>query len=226
VKRSSSQLDDLADFYLGGGNLFQIWERGGARGDSVTPSTYCAEYRHWMQDKIVKHLERSENPQLLSLGCGNAAVESEVAAKGYRVLCVDAIQEAVDLARVKGLRALRADITTWTPDEPCSVAYMDGVLGHLYRPETGLVPILSRVRSWLQSADPSHGTLIASNDSPGNGQPAESAAGVIGFHWLSASYLCDQVLLAGFGSISSETFIYERPLSGTRARSVVVARLR
>src|SRR5262245_52928055 len=118
----SSQLAALADFYIGRepgqANLFEIWEGGGARGDSVTPSTYSAEYRKWMVDKIIDAMDEADSMDLLSLGSGNAAVEVELVRKGYRVLCVDALQEAVDLARAKGVPTLRADIVTWTPPEP------------------------------------------------------------------------------------------------------------
>lgn len=227
-----AQLRDLAAFYSrrenGESSLFEIWERGEARGDSVTPSTYCAGYRRWMRDKLVEMLDGQEAAGLLSLGSGNAAVESEVHGKGYRVLCVDAMPEAVDLARAKGMEAVQADIADWAPAEPWLVIYMDGLLGHLYTAPDGIVPVLRRVRSWLAGPcspgrGPGGGTLVASNDSTRNGGPAQPAPGVTGFHWLSGRYLRDQALRAGFARASVETFTYERPLSGRRARSVLIA---
>jgi SAM-dependent methyltransferase len=222
------QREDLVNFYLGetgdGSNIFDVWEGGGARGDSVTPSTYSAEYRHWMCDRLLTELARCNAGGLLSLGCGNAAVEVGVAREGYRVLGVDAIEEAVELARAKGIDALCADIMRWSPNEVWSVIYMDGVLGHLYDPQTGLQGIMRRIRSWLTpSSDSGKATFIASNDAPNNGGQAQPAPGVNGFYWLSVNYLRDQALAAGFSDVETEEFHYQRPLSGDRERSIIVA---
>jgi hypothetical protein len=220
-----ANLDDLKNFYLkkteGGANLFEIWEKGDARGDSVTPSTYSTHYRNWMTDRLAAVLEKTGGG-LLSLGCGNAAVEAEVVHRGFRVLAVDAMQEAVVLARGKGVEAVCADITQWAPDEPWSVLYMDGLLGHLCDSQLGLRPILERVRSWLAPADGAdHATLIASNDAPKDGSDAQQAPGVDGFRWLSPSYMRDQAIAAGFTSVVAEKFLYERPISGERVRAIV-----
>jgi hypothetical protein len=91
----------LEQFYLshqgGERNLFQIWEGGGARGDSVTPSTYSTEYRTWMVEKLSGELERHHAKGLLSLGCGNAIEEFyyERPVSGPR-------QRAIITARVTG----------------------------------------------------------------------------------------------------------------------------
>ncbi|MEU3495160.1 methyltransferase domain-containing protein [Kitasatospora cineracea] len=222
---ANAQLDDLVDFYLPQSadepSLFEIWERGEARGDSVTPSTFSPEYRSWMRDLLVGELRRQEDPALLSLGSGNAAVESDVQRQGYRVLAVDAMAEAVAIARGKGLEAVRADITTWTPEGRWPVVYMDGLLGHLL--VDGQLPVLARIHGWLAAGG--HGTLVASNDSTRNGEGVQKAPGVTGFHWLSEEYLREQALAAGFTDVRVETFHYSRPLSGDRARSVIVARV-
>ncbi len=77
---------DLEQFYLssadGHESLFHVWENGGSRGDSVTPSTYDEAYRSWMTDRLAAELDRTEGG-LLSLGCGNAAVEAEMTQRGY-----------------------------------------------------------------------------------------------------------------------------------------------
>ncbi len=219
--------DDLIRFYLSDGaekpNIFQVWEDGGSRGDSVTPSTYSAEYRDWMSGKLVAELE-CNGGGLLSLGCGNAAVEAQVARKGFRVVALDAMEEAVALARRKGLEAFCADIYQWEPDESWSVIYIDGVLGHLYDAEVGLMPVLQRIHSWLKPrTDSASGvaTLIASNDAPNDGSDIKKAPGVNGFHWLSAEYLRDQAFKAGFSEAVIEDFKYQRPISGERVRSIM-----
>lgn len=220
---------DLLDFYRpqndGEPNLFEIWEKGGARGDSVTPSTYSTEYRGWMRDTLVHQLRSNKATAMLSLGCGNAAVEADTAKAGYRVVAVDALEEAVALARSKGLEAVQADLNTWTPEEKWSVIYMDGVLGHLYDAETGLQPILKRILSWLEPGPAGVASFVASNDDTRDGSFAQQASNVQGFYWLSTGYLGEQALAAGFDKVEIQHYHYRRPQSGPRRRSVVVAHL-
>lgn len=224
-----AELNALRQFYLssrpGEPTLFDVWEGGGARGDSVTPSTYSDAYRTWMHDKLVSAIKENRTDRLLSIGSGNAAVESEVARSGSRVLAVDAIEEAVALARSKGIEAHCADVTTWRPQGSWPVVYADGLLGHLYQPETGRIPLLPWVREWLSDTE-TRGTLIVSNDSPRDGSHVQPAPGVPGFHWLSGEYMREQALAAGFLDVSVEIFHYDRPQSGDRSRAVVTAHIK
>jgi SAM-dependent methyltransferase len=221
--------DDLVKFYAAGGpdepNIFQVWENGGSRDDSVTPSTYSQEYRNWMRGRLIAEL-RSNGGGLLSLGCGNASVEAEVARSGFRVLALDAMEEAVTLARKKGVDAVCADIYQWEPDEPWSVIYIDGVLGHLVHSDDGLTPILGRIQSWLAprpGASSGRASLVASNDAPNDGTELQKAPKVNGFYWISADYLRDQASKAGFDSADTDEFRYSRPISGERVRAVMTA---
>lgn len=220
------KLDDLRRFYRprrdSEPNLYEIWERGQARGDSVTPSTYSAPYRKWIHDKLVNAIEDHGTSRLLSLGSGNAVVEKDILDDGYEVLAVDALDEAVALARSKGMTAQREDVTTWAPSAVWPVIYADGLLGHLYTSAEGLSGLMARIRSWLTDGT-GRGTLIISNDSPQDGEPVQAAPGVPGFHWLSGTYLRDEALASGFSDVTVEFFAYERPLSGERIRAVVTA---
>jgi SAM-dependent methyltransferase len=227
VELRAKNEDDLIRFYLAKNtekaSLFHVWEDGGSRGDSVTPSTYSAEYRTWMANKLVSELDRNGGG-LLSLGCGNAAVEADIVHRGYRVLAIDAMPDAVELAREKGVDAVRADIYQWAPEGTWAVIYIDGVLGHLYDPVTGLVPVLSRIRSWLApKLDSASGkaTLVASNDAPNDGSGVQQAPGVDGFRWLSGEFIKDQTIAAGFDRAETGEFRYRRPLSGERVRTIV-----
>lgn len=220
-----SEIEPLRAFYLKNGegehSIFDIWEKGGARGDSVTPSTYSGPYRLWMTDLLRKLLAEGEASALLSVGCGNAAVEAMLAAEGHRVLGVDALAEAVGLARAKGVEAVCAELLTWTPPPgPWTVIYADGVLGHLYDPYDGVLPALRRLRSWLAAG----GALVISNDGPTTDADVQPHPEVRGFAWLSRSYLHRQVEAAGFRDVASSHFSYERPLSGQRERVIVTAR--
>jgi SAM-dependent methyltransferase len=219
--------DDLVKFYIGEksgkSNIFEVWEDGGSHGDSVTPSTYSPAYREWMTERLTSQLQLNGGG-LLSLGCGNAAVEAQVQRLGFRVLAIDAMQDAVDLARRKGIEAICADIYQWQPAEPFSVIYIDGVLGHLNDDADGLVPVLDRIRSWLTPCA-AGAVLIASNDMPNNDDPVQKAPGVDGFSWLSGEYIGEQALKAGFTSVDVTEFRYTRPISGDRVRAVVAAQL-
>jgi hypothetical protein len=217
-----SDTDQLRAFYLDGErSIFHIWEDGGARGDAVTPSTYSAAYRRWMSGLLRGFLAESPDPGLLSVGCGNAVIEAELAAEGFRVLGVDALEEAVELAGAKGVDAVRADILTWTPPPgPWTVLYADGILGHLYEPGTGVRHVLERFRSWL----PEGGTLVISNDPPRTAAELEPNHNVPGYFWLSHSYLHRQAEEAGFRDVSSSLFGWDKPLTGPRERAVVTAR--
>jgi SAM-dependent methyltransferase len=246
-----TSVEQLWKFYLCDEDLslFDIWEGGAANGDSVTPSTYSAPYRAWMIDFLTGLLDRTNPPTLLSVGCGNASVEAEVARAGYDVLAVDLLERAVQIARRKGLTAEVADIRSWSPEEGrWGVVYADGLMAHLYDPDDSLVPILKHLHGWLAqsgsgrgattsdwagirgqsersepaSRAPGPGVLVISNDGTQQGQDAQQAPGIPA-HWLSAGYLVEQCREAGFGDVSYTTFTYTRPLSGPRDRVVVTA---
>lgn len=220
--RSASRDQQIVDFYTrreGGPSLFEIWERGDAAGDSVTPSTYSPSYRLHMRDLILGLRTGPAPLSVLSLGCGNAAVEQLLLHAGCEVLATDLCEEAVALAKQKGLNAVRADLITYTPERAFDVVYMDGLLGHLHDDRTQLLHVFERVLPWLTS----EGVVVASNDAPPSGRDVEAAPGVVDFVWLSTRLMQSQAEQAGFGSVSAHTFDYDRPLSGARQRSIVVA---
>ena len=219
-------VDELREFYLCDGghelSLFDIWEGGAANGDSVTPSTYSEPYRTWMISFLCGLLADAPTRTLLSVGCGNASVEAGVARAGYEVLCVDVLEPAVQIARRKGLDAVVADVHTWNPEpDRWGVVYADGLLGHLYDPDDGLLPVLKHLHGWLA---PGPGVLVVSNDAVRERQDVQAAPGVP-FFWLSAAYLMEQTGAAGFSDVSATTYTYTRPLSGPRDRTVMTARV-
>jgi 2-polyprenyl-3-methyl-5-hydroxy-6-metoxy-1,4-benzoquinol methylase len=227
----SKRLENLAQFYLSRDSdqrsLFEVWEAGDARGDSVTPSTYSTEYRRWITDKLITTLDRTQGHDLLSLGCGNAMVEADIVRKGFRVLAVDALPEAVELARAKSVEAECADITEWSPDRRWPVIYMDGLAGHLYDAGENLRRVLTRIRSWLEPGGSAGvATLMISNDAPKHGSAVQAAPGVAGFHWLSGDHLRDEAMASGFDDVFVEQFSYQRPQSGERVRALVHASVR
>jgi len=221
-----TDLEQLRGFYLRTSNqnenVFDTWERGAARGDSVTPSTYSAEYRQWMTELLLERLRRQPGG-MISVGSGNATIEAAIARAGHRVVAVDIIREAVELARRKGIEAVLADVRDWSPPEDTwTLVYADGVVGHLYTPgDAGHLPVLERIRSWLA---PCNGLLVISNDRPPGSVDVQPAPGVPEFYWLSENFLRKQAEAVGFQDLSATTFTYHRPLSGARERAVLTAR--
>jgi hypothetical protein len=215
----------LRRFYLaetgGEESIFDVWERGEARGDSVTPSIYSVEYREWMYETLDGLL--SDDPGgLVSIGSGNAVIEAALVRAGHRVLAVDVLEHAVELARSKGIDAVVADVRQWSPPpERWTVVYADGLLGHVYEPGDGVLPVLENLHAWLA---PTEGTLVISNDRNRNGEDVEPAPGVPGFYWLSEEFLRKQTAAAGFHELAHTTFTYDRPVSGPRQRVVLTAR--
>lgn len=203
-------------------NIYQIWETGGAFNDSVTPSTWCEDYRRWITLKLENQLRFETSKNILSIGCGNAFVEQELCYKGYTVLGVDINESAVQLALDKGVPAIVADIYQWEPeDKGFDLIYCDGVLGHLYVEETNCRTALSRLRSWLK---PGEGILLISNDASKDGRAVAPAPGVKGFYHFSEEFVISELEKTGFELVDTNSYLYQRPLSGPRRRLVVAAR--
>ena len=203
-------------------NIYQIWETGGAFRDSVTPSTWCEDYRHWIVKRLEQQLDYNISKKIISIGCGNAFVEQDLCQKGYTVLGVDFNESAVQLAQRKGVPAVVADIFEWEPEgNAVALIYCDGVLGHLYVEETGCRKALERLKSWLT---PGEGILLISNDASKDGRHVADAPGVKGFYHFSEDFVVGELIETGFDLISTTGYVYQRPLSGARRRLVVAAR--
>jgi hypothetical protein len=219
----SDQIRGFREYYLqnneGEPSIYHIWEDGKGRGDVTTPAQSSEPYRQWMGELLRGVLAESPEPALLSVGCGNAKIEAGIVADGFRVLGVDALDAAVELAKARGVDAVCADALSWTPPPgPWTVLYADGSVGHLYDADTGLQTILERFRSWL----PVGGTLVISNDPPRDDTDVQEHPD-LPYFFLSQDYLRRQVEECGFRDVESRVFTYEKPVSGPRDRIVITA---
>jgi len=222
----TDQVRAVREYYLrdddGEPSLYHVWERGAGRGNVTTPATSSQPYQEWITELLRGFLAESSDPRLLSVGCGNGVIEAGIAAGGVRVLGVDAMEPAVELAKAKGLDVVCADVLSWTPPaEPWTVLYADGSLGHLYDPGTGVRHVLERFKSWL----PENGVLVLSNDPPWTGDDDVQKHSDLAYWFLSQSFMHREVEECGFRDVTSTAFSYEKPLTGARDRIVVTARV-
>jgi SAM-dependent methyltransferase len=203
---------------------YEIWERGEAFHDSVTPSTYCPGYRAHMVLKIASLTSRQG--KVFSIGCGNAFVEANLVARGLHVQAIDCNAEAVELATAKGVDAVTANYWTLPTGHFATfdIVYADGLLGHFYRPDDGLnhffealIALKPRPGAWL----------VLSNDAPlQRGSVVAPHEGVNGFWLLSRDCLTEVLTRFGLAVWESYYFPYERPVSGLRNRTICIARVR
>jgi Methyltransferase domain len=216
--------NDLRSFYLTGSeeqSIFAEWEHGIARGDSTTPSICSPTYRWWILEHLRNALGRDRKNLLLSLGSGNAFVERVLCREGYPVLAVDALDEAVQIARRAGVPAINNNLYTWeTQPDYWDVVYADGLLGHLHDGRDGAHVALRLFHSWLKGPG---GTIVISNDSPKTDAPVQESSNVPGFYWLSDHWIADELRRAGFSRISTASIDYRRPVSGLRTRAIITA---
>jgi predicted TPR repeat methyltransferase len=203
-------------------NIYEIWETGHAFNDSVTPSTWCDDYRQWIVKQLERQLRFDPSKHVVSIGCGNAFVEQDLCQKGYSILGMDINESAVQLALDKGVPAVVADIYEWEPEgKNVDLIYCDGVLGHLYVEGNECQEALARLRSWLK---PGEGILLISNDASKDGSEVAFAPGVKGFYHFSEEFVVSELTKAGFEIVDTTGYLYQRPLSGSRRRLVVAAR--
>lgn len=204
-------------------SIYEIWEAGEAFNDSVTPSTYCPDYRSHMMLKILSLT--GDGDRVFSLGCGNAFVEGDLVRAGRPVQAIDCNPEAVHLAAGKGLEAFTADFFD-LPNGALmefDVVYADGFLGHVFQAEDELTGFFHKL---AMLAPPPGCWLVLSNDAPLSREAlVEPHPRVEDFWLLSRRYL--DTVLGRFGFETSEQyyFPYQRPISGLRNRTICIARV-
>jgi SAM-dependent methyltransferase len=205
-------------------SLYQIWERCGAYGDSVTPSTYCPQYREHLVAKILEIAR--PGARLLSLGCGNAFVEARLVETGLDVTGIDCNEEAVGLAACKGVKAFNADYLELPPAflTDFDIIYADGFLGHMYDPAAELSAFFEQLARLTPSAACA---MVFSNDAPLDPRNwIEPHATAPNFWMLSRGFLTDAMRQWDYAAEESYYFSYRRPISGWRDRTIVISRTR
>lgn len=205
------------------GTRYEIWEKGEALGDSITPSIYCEPYRQHLGEKIISLIGNESS--VFSIGCGNAFIEGRLVGQGIRVDGIDFNAEAAELASKKGVKATSGDFYDLESGsfESYDMIYADGLIGHLFKADNGL----DRFFEKLKELNPKKGcTILLSNDAPlKNEAEFTKNKSVKGFWLLSIEYLKETLERFGYEVEEDYYFSYERPESGTRNRSICIAKV-
>ncbi len=205
------------------GTRYEIWEKGEALGDSITPSIYCAEYRTHLGNKIISLVGPSAS--IFSIGCGNAFIEGELVKNGIKVDGIDFNQEAAELAVKKGVNATSGDYYNMKNGSfnEYDMIYADGLIGHLFKADQGLERFFEK----MKQLDLKKGCrILLSNDAPLESEmDFAKNESVQGFWFLSIEYLKEVLEKFGYEVEDDYYFSYERPISGTRNRSICIARV-
>ncbi|RDV00650.1 class I SAM-dependent methyltransferase [Trinickia dinghuensis] len=201
-----------------GASIYEIWEKGGSYLDSVTPSTYCLDYRNAMVERLMDAIGSDTTKRVLSLGCGNAFVEAELVQRGIDVFAIDINREAVELALAKQVPAAEVDFfdLQLADGRPYDLIYADGFFGHLYNMLDGCKHVLLKARALLSPT----GQIVISNDGPSDDSPVQAHKSVPDFFYLSTQFLKQEGEACGFVANELINYGYSRPLSGPRTRSI------
>jgi SAM-dependent methyltransferase len=174
-----------------------------------------------MSDFLLSFQGSSQDKMhVLSLGCGNAAVEGLLIGEGHAVDALDVNEEAVSYARKKGVNAQVCDLLLWSPQvEKYDLVYCDGIFGHLLDGQEGFRSILTKIKKSLKQG----GVVVISNDSSQISEDVQPHPAVPGFFWFTDKYLASQLESCEFKSIKTSHYLYKRPISGERNRLVAMA---
>jgi 2-polyprenyl-3-methyl-5-hydroxy-6-metoxy-1,4-benzoquinol methylase len=227
---SSQKLERIHEYYctprVADGRkmtVYDLWEEGSAFNDSVTPSTFCPEYRSHVVLKVMTLSQPGD--QIFSIGCGNGFVEASLVKGARRVVGIDCNEEAISLSRSKGVDAYRADYFDLPKATLAGfdVIYADGLLGHVYNNNSGLDIFFQK----LEHLAPKPGAwLVFSNDAPRD--PNDYVAPhdrLDDFWYFSRFYLVETLKKWNLHPYEDYTFPYFRPISGMRSRTICIGRV-
>jgi glycine hydroxymethyltransferase len=208
--------------YDGSDSLLIAWERGDWSGTPPPPSVHSPGYRALVLS-VVSRLPVPPGASLVSLGCGNAFIEAELAARGLDVLATDTSSQALALANAKGLRTRYVD-ALHIPDNlgRFDLVYADGLAGHLFTDPFGPGLFANTLSRLVRDG----GFIVLGNDLSNTDVPTSAVTGrpAARFFRGTPGEIPKRLLdhLRNFRLIELETFDYIRPKRGVRSREVAV----
>jgi SAM-dependent methyltransferase len=205
-----------------GPSIFDAWEAGISTSLVPPLSVVDAGYRAHIVGILRDHLRPGR--RLVSVGAGNGNVEVELAKAGWDVLATDVSDSALRICRGKGLRVARLDLVSASPTGPFDMIYCDGVLGHLWQPNSGCT------QSWSALALLAHlgSRCLVSNDLADDDMDFQlavrSTPGAAYFRPPAGWFARDAVATSRWTAESQQHYVYRR--GGTaRRREQLLLRL-
>jgi glycine hydroxymethyltransferase len=208
--------------YDGPTSVLADWDRGEWSDVPPPPSVHSPAYRESIVT-LLRSLHSRRSGRLLSLGSGNAFIETVLASRGFDVLATDSSLHALTLAREKGLRACYVDaLAAPSGLGHFNIVYADGLVGHALVEPRGAA-YLGRTLTLL--TEPGGFVVLANDLSEGE----HTTTTVTGRH--DAKFFRGppgeverQLLrhLDGFRLLETRYFEFERPGRGPRVREVLI----
>ncbi|MFA7243818.1 MAG: methyltransferase domain-containing protein [Patescibacteria group bacterium] len=199
-----------------GQSRLDVWEKGGAIKQSMTPSTSHKSYRRTVM-RLVSELSSylpSNKKNVLSCGCGNAFLEKDMADAGYNILATDLCNSALEYARQKGLNTQILDVSKpFKLKEKFHVIFSDGLIGHLVGKSLLLENFLCQSYTTLESG----GIIMIGNEEPRNKKDLEYI-GRADYYFTSGKFLSNRLTNAGFEATGYIKIPYLRPIEGKQYR--------
>jgi SAM-dependent methyltransferase len=180
------------------------------------------DYRSRIVGLLAPH--RPLGVRLISVGAGNGYTEAALAAHGWQVLATDACDSALAHCRAKRLSTRRFRLLADSGLGGFDAVYCDGVLGHLWDPQSGSVP------AWQALAALGHAGAIClvANDLADTDARADFGVRSVPaaqFYRPPAGRFATDAEATELWSVESQT-IYEYLRTGSlRRRELIVARL-
>ena len=203
-----------------GPSLYEVWESHASA--SITPPLSVTDARYRCVVVATLRPYRAPPARLLSVGAGNGFTEQALQQDGWEVLATDRAAAAGEFCCRKGVPFRQLCLEG---DEPpdlgrFGVVYCDGVIGHLWREQSGTAKAWSALRR-LATSD---GMLLACNDLSDGDRAEFTVRGHpgLGFYRPPAGKLAAAAALEGWQVENTANYQYDR--NGPRRRELLLLR--